>query len=98
MSAVDETREAELRDFAESAVGHVLHKRRIHSISCRLEGRDATLEVGSTEAFEGQTIAAIFQAGRTGFTVLLEPTSGPGGNRTVDIPHNHVYDSTDFDG
>ncbi|WP_372790803.1 hypothetical protein [Paraconexibacter sp.] len=86
----------ELSDTAEHLTGATAHRRRIRSMSCRLGGRDVVLDIGSEDAIEGQTVTAIFQVGRVGFTVHTETTHAPDQRAAFALPRTHVYDVTDF--
>ncbi len=59
----------ELRDQAEAQTGETSRERRIEGLLCRRNGRDCQLRVGEPDAGNGQTVAAIIQAGRDAYTV-----------------------------
>lgn len=95
--AAAEARYQELRSLAERDSVSGALSRRICSINCRLEGRDATVCVGDTERFPGETVSAIFQLGRTGYTLLVDSPDSPGEPRIVLLSRSVVYDAVDFD-
>jgi len=87
---------ADLRAVAERDTGAVAHVRRIRQIQCRLDGKDRLMQVGDTDAYEGQTVTAIFQLGRGDFTIHCQTDDEPGRRTTLVVPRKRVYDVTDF--
>lgn len=87
---------AGLRAVAERDTGAVAHVRRIRQMQCRLGGKDRTLDVGDTEAYEGRTVTAIFQLGRGDFTVHTQADDEHGRRTTEVVPRKCVYAVTDF--
>lgn len=87
---------AEMRAIAERDTGAVAHARRIRQIQCRLDGKDRLMQVGDTDAYEGQTVTAIFQLGRGDFTIHCQTGDVDGRRTTLVVPRKQVYDVTDF--
>jgi hypothetical protein len=86
-----------LRAQAGDQTGAVAHDRRIESMLCRREGVDRTIAVGDRDAIEGETILAILQVGREGFTIHTKATANGGGQRTIEMGRRSVYSVSDFD-
>ena len=87
---------SEIRAEAEACTGAVARNRRIEMMECRRSGRDCLLRVGEPDAATGQTVAAIFQLGRSTYTVHHvgeQPGETP---EPVVLQQSEVYSTTEF--
>ncbi len=85
-----------LLDQAEECTGAVARKRRIELMQCRRSGRDCLLQVGEPDVATGRTVAAIFQLGRSTYTVHHlgeDPDEAP---EPLVLQRSEVYSVTDF--
>lgn len=95
-SAAAENTYRALLDQAEACTGAVARERRIELMQCRRSGRDCLLQVGKPDVATGRTVAAIFQLGRSTYTVH-HVGDGPGESPEPEVmQRSEVYSTTDF--
>jgi len=95
-SGAAESAYRELCDQAEARTGEVARDRRIETLECRHSGRDYLLQVGQPDACTGRTVAAIFQLGRSTYTVHHVGEHPGDTPEPVVFQQSEVYSTTEF--
>jgi hypothetical protein len=85
----------ELRQRSQELAGCPARLRRIFKLSCRLDGRDRSIEVGRPLSQGGDVVAAIMDHGRDE-AYVVHTAEAEGGMAAPVRVRSHVYSVTEF--